>query len=364
MAIWRDKLKEPRQAPTRRSAKLLDESPEDSEALDLVLDTNFPAPAQKDPSSARPDGARRNAGARADRSRAHGAADQGRQGARRLAVCVRRRSVRSQALVGADAMIEQELDDPRRARGAHSASRGRRRHRRHDRRSRRPRRAPAAFRRAGRSTFGSARPVARGARRRPRNRRSTRAPGFRSETKSRPGRGRSGSASSTCTSAAKSRRACKAWPAKCPSLVVGTGIRAPLTAEGRQAIVRELFALRRGISVIRTRDDTTVAAIVVAACNFAEVRIDSPPYAMLSDVQRQLGKALSRRTRRCFPTFAAPSSPKDRDTRAWARAALASMYRMAAIAAGDVSLVLADALGAPLAQGAGARSLTTNALAG
>jgi hypothetical protein len=135
-----------------------------------------------------------------------------------------------------------------------------------------------------------------------------------------------------------------------PSLVIGTGVRAPLTPEGRQAIVRELFALRRGISVTRSRDDTTVAAIVVAACNLAEVRIDAPPYAMLSDVQRQLGKALSRRTRKVLPDLCRAVVTERSDARAWARAALASMYRMAAIAAGDVSLVLTDMLGAPLAK--------------
>jgi len=135
-----------------------------------------------------------------------------------------------------------------------------------------------------------------------------------------------------------------------PALVVGSGVSAPLTAAGRQAIVRELFALRRGISVIRTRDETTIAAIVVAACNIAEVRIESPHYAMLSDVQRQLGKAISRRTKKMLPDICRVVAGEGRDTREWARAALASMYRMATIAAGDVSLVLVDALGAPLSQ--------------
>jgi cellulose synthase operon protein C len=135
-----------------------------------------------------------------------------------------------------------------------------------------------------------------------------------------------------------------------PALVVGSGVSSPLTPAGRQAIVRELFALRRGISVTRTRDETTIAAIVVAACNIAEVRIESPPYAMLNDVQRQLGKALSRRTRKMLPDICRAVVREDRDIRAWARAALASMYRMAAIAAGDVSLVITDALGAPLGQ--------------
>jgi tetratricopeptide (TPR) repeat protein len=135
-----------------------------------------------------------------------------------------------------------------------------------------------------------------------------------------------------------------------PAIVVGSAVTAPLTPDGRQAIARELFALRRGISVTRTRDDTTVAAIVVAACNLAEVRIDSPPYAMLNDVQRLLGKTISRRTRKILPDLCRAIVAEHRDVRAWARSALASMYRMAAIAAGDVSLVLSDALGAPVSR--------------
>jgi hypothetical protein len=135
-----------------------------------------------------------------------------------------------------------------------------------------------------------------------------------------------------------------------PAIVVGIGVTAPLTPDGRQAIARELFALRRGISVTRTRDDTTVAAIVSACCNLAEVRIDSPPYAMLNDVQRLLGKTLSRKTRKILPELCHAIVAEHRDVRAWARSALASMFRMAAIAAGDVSLVLSDAIGAPVSR--------------
>ena len=135
-----------------------------------------------------------------------------------------------------------------------------------------------------------------------------------------------------------------------PAIVVGAGVTAPLTPGGRQAIARELFALRRGISVTRTRDDTTVAAIVVACCHLAEVRVEAPPYAMLNDVQRLLGKALSRRARKVLPDLCRTIVAEHRDVRAWARAALSSMYRMAAIAAGDVSLVLSDALGAPVSR--------------
>jgi hypothetical protein len=123
-----------------------------------------------------------------------------------------------------------------------------------------------------------------------------------------------------------------------------------MSPTARQAVVRELFALRRGITVARTRDDTTVAAIVVAACHLAEVHIDAPAYAMLADVQRLLGKALSRKTKKALPELCARVVSEGQDPKQWAKAALASMYRMAAIAAGDASLVLLDALEAPLSR--------------
>ena len=36
---------------------------------------------------------------------------------------------------------------------------------------------------------------------------------------------------------------------------------------------------------MRTRDDTTVAAVTVAACLIADVPINTPPYAILAEVE-------------------------------------------------------------------------------
>lgn len=135
-----------------------------------------------------------------------------------------------------------------------------------------------------------------------------------------------------------------------PAIVIGTAIRAPLAPRQRQAIARELFALRRGTIVTRTRDETTIAALVVAACNLADVTIDAPPYALLSDLQRQLGKTLSRKTKKLLPVLCRDVVSSGQDPKRWARAAQLSMHRMAAIAAGDVSFVLADLLDQPRRQ--------------
>lgn len=140
-----------------------------------------------------------------------------------------------------------------------------------------------------------------------------------------------------------------------PAIVVGTAVRAPLHPRHRQAIARELFALRRGIGVVRTRDEATIAALVVAACHIADVPIDAPPYALLADVQRQLAKTLPRRTKKLLPELCREIVASGQDPKRWARAAQLSMHRMAAIAAGDVSIVLADWLDQPRQQISAAR---------
>jgi hypothetical protein len=135
-----------------------------------------------------------------------------------------------------------------------------------------------------------------------------------------------------------------------PALVVGQAVTSPLSAASRQAIAREIFALRRGITVVRSRDEATVAALAVAACNLVEMRLEAPAFAILGDVQRQLGKALSRKVKKLLPEICNEVVASRPDVRAWASAAQRSLDRMATVAAGDVSLVLADVLTVPRAE--------------
>ncbi len=130
-----------------------------------------------------------------------------------------------------------------------------------------------------------------------------------------------------------------------PALVVGANVKSPLSAAARQAIAREVFALKRGTTVVRSRDEATVASIAVAACNLAGVKLEAPPFAILGDVQRQLDKAMNRKVRKLLPDLAQQTVASRPDVRAWARATQRSLDRIAAVAAGDVSLVLSDALG-------------------
>jgi hypothetical protein len=117
-------------------------------------------------------------------------------------------------------------------------------------------------------------------------------------------------------------------------------VTAPLSPRHRQAVARELFALRRGTTVLRHREATEIGALVVAACRLGEVTLQAPAYAMLAEFQRSLGKA-PRRVRKMLPDLARAVERSGQDPIAWSRAAVSSLDRMATIASGDVSWVLA-----------------------
>jgi hypothetical protein len=82
---------------------------------------------------------------------------------------------------------------------------------------------------------------------------------------------------------------------------------------------------------------------------------------MLGEFQRLLGKEMSRRTRKLLPELATRALGARQDPATWARAAVASLDRMASIAAGDVSWVLCG--GSPEGRGRLATSRETEARA-
>jgi Flp pilus assembly protein TadD len=137
-------------------------------------------------------------------------------------------------------------------------------------------------------------------------------------------------------------------PGEPPSLVVGAGVNAPLAPLTRARVARELLGISRGTTILRWRDDVTIAAIVVAACRLGDVRMEHPPYAVLAEVERLMTRAISRRTRRLLPPLCAAIASQRPDARAWSRRALASQDRIASIASGDPGVVLSDVLGVSL----------------
>jgi predicted Zn-dependent protease len=126
-----------------------------------------------------------------------------------------------------------------------------------------------------------------------------------------------------------------------PSLVVGSAVQAPLSPVHRQAVARELFALKRGTTVLRHREAPEVQALIVAACKFGGVELKAPSFAMLVEFQRLLAKEMPRRVRKALPDLAAQVRDYGQDTLRFYRAATSSLDRIAAVAAGDISWVLA-----------------------
>ena len=106
--------------------------------------------------------------------------------------------------------------------------------------------------------------------------------------------------------------------------------------------------MSRGTTIARSRDDVTIAAIVVAACRIAEVRIDHPPYAVLAEIERLIGKAISRKTRKSIGDPCRAIVSGRAEPRAWTRRVLASHDRIAVIASGDPAVVLCEVLGVPI----------------
>jgi cellulose synthase operon protein C len=130
-------------------------------------------------------------------------------------------------------------------------------------------------------------------------------------------------------------------PGETPSLVVGSALRAPLSPAHRQLVARELYAIRRGTSILRHRSGTEVAALVVATCRIAEVPISAPPYALVDEFSRLLNSVIPRKVRKVLPSLCSRVAQVGADPMDWQSAAVSSQDRMAVVAAGDVSLVVA-----------------------
>lgn len=139
-------------------------------------------------------------------------------------------------------------------------------------------------------------------------------------------------------------------PGDTPAIVLGSAVNAPLAPAVRGRVARELLGIVRGTAITRWRDDTTIAAIVVAACNITKVRVDSPPFAVLAEVERHISKAIGRKTRAAAEPICRAIVASGADAKQWVNRARASHGRASLVAAGDVAVVMSDVFGLPVEQ--------------
>lgn len=130
-------------------------------------------------------------------------------------------------------------------------------------------------------------------------------------------------------------------PTEVPAVVIGRDVTAPLRPFHRQAVARELLALRRGTSIILHREPDDLHALIVAACRIAEVELPSPPFALLGEFQRLLAKMPRKVRNKILPELARAVASSAQQPAEWYRAARSTLDRIATVAAGDVSWVLA-----------------------
>ncbi|MBK6691054.1 MAG: hypothetical protein IPG50_02440 [Myxococcales bacterium] len=142
----------------------------------------------------------------------------------------------------------------------------------------------------------------------------------------------------------KDPQAVQGVPGEVPALVIGPEVPSPFDSRASARVARELLGLARGTSILRLRDETTVAAIVVATCRLVDVAIEAPHYAVLAEVEKAVGKAIPRKVKKAVHDLCMEIAGSGADAREYRRRALASQARAASVASGDLGFVLSELL--------------------
>jgi hypothetical protein len=127
------------------------------------------------------------------------------------------------------------------------------------------------------------------------------------------------------------------------TIIAGASVTAPLGPFQRLALARALYAQKRGLVPLLSLEEADVRALVAALCSVAGVSLSGPVQARQRDFERLLSKALPRKLRKLLPERARSVRDVERSLEVWVRAAAASLDRVAAVAVGDASVILADA---------------------
>jgi hypothetical protein len=126
------------------------------------------------------------------------------------------------------------------------------------------------------------------------------------------------------------------------TIIAGASVTTPLGPFQRLMIARALYASRRGLSPLLQLEAPDVVALIGALCTLGKVSLNRAPLAKQRDFERQLAKLLPRKARKLLPERARDVRAAEANLDDWVRAASATLDRVAAVAVGDPSVILAD----------------------
>lgn len=127
------------------------------------------------------------------------------------------------------------------------------------------------------------------------------------------------------------------------TIIAGASVTTPLGPFQRLMLTRALYASHRGLAPLLQLESSDVIALIGALCTLGKVSLSRAPLARQHDFERQLAKLLPRKARKLLPDRARDVRAAEAQLDDWVRAASATLDRVAAVAVGDPSVILADA---------------------
>jgi hypothetical protein len=127
------------------------------------------------------------------------------------------------------------------------------------------------------------------------------------------------------------------------TIIAGASVTTPLGPFQRLMLARALYASGRGLAPLLQLEAPDVVALIGALCTLGKVSLSRAPLARQHDFERQLAKLLPRKARKLLPERARDVRAAEAGLDDWVRAASATLDRVAAVAVGDPSVILADA---------------------
>jgi cellulose synthase operon protein C len=126
-----------------------------------------------------------------------------------------------------------------------------------------------------------------------------------------------------------------------PKVIAGAAVKSLANSDAMAALAAGLWAYQAGVLPALQHEDAMLGALLVAASNFAKVPISAPTFAAVTDVERNLSKAIARKTKAQLPELcAAVARYGPLDTRSWTQECVLRSQRIALVFSGNFAAAL------------------------